>query len=146
MYRDVWKKYHGAVCSIEFFGSSGSRILGLTGFRTGNKIITDDLLYSIKEAREVVISFYKEDGVSIASSLRMGYHELLYILPDKEDFDNLGFAIIPAEFPEFRKTTSLELCKNCCPISRDGSCFTGLSDGIQQHVYQVCPHFFLLQE
>ncbi len=115
MYRHIWKKYHKAVCSIEFFGSCGSRTFGLTGFRTGNKIITDDLLYSVREAREVVITFYKEDGVSVATSLRMGYQELLYILPDIEDFDHLGFAIIPADFPEFRNTSSLTLCRNCSP-------------------------------
>ncbi|HYW94002.1 MAG TPA: serine protease [Bacteroidales bacterium] len=115
MYREVWKKYHGAICAIEFFGSSGSRIFGLTGFRTGQKIVTDDMLYNIKGAQEVVISFYREDGMTVSSQLKMGYHELLYILPDKEDFDELGFSIIPADFPEFRQTTSLELCRNCSP-------------------------------
>lgn len=116
MYREVWKKYHGAVCSIEFLGSSGSRIYGLTGFRTGQKIVTDDMLYNIKGAQEVVISFYREDGMTVSSQLKMGYHELLYILPDKEDFDDLGFVVIPADFPEFRKTSSFELCRDCGPI------------------------------
>ena len=115
MYRDIWKNYHKAVCSIEFFGTSGSRTFGLTGFRTGNKIITDDLLYHVKGAKEVRITFYKEDGMTPAAELRMGYNELLYILPDQEDFCDLGFAIIPADFPEFRNTHSLKLCRNCSP-------------------------------
>lgn len=115
MYREVWNRHHNAVCSIEFFGTSGSRVYGLTGFRTGNKIITDDSLYSIKEAKEVVISFYREDGMTTASQVKMGYHELLYILPDREEFEGVGFAVIPSNFPEFLNTGSLELCRNCCP-------------------------------
>ncbi len=115
MYREIWKKNYGAVCSIEFLGSCGSQIFGLTGFRTGNKIITDDLLYSIKDAKDVVISFYDLDGVTPTAVLEIGYNELLYLLPDKEDFENLGFAILPADFREFRKTTSLELCRDCRP-------------------------------
>ncbi len=115
MYRDIWKKYHKAVCSIELLGSSGSRIFGLTGFKTGTKIVTDDLLYSMREARDVMITFYREDGMTVASSLKMGYEELMALLPCKEDFENLGFMIIPADFPEFRNTSSLNLYRQCTP-------------------------------
>ncbi len=112
MYRDVWINHHKAVCSIEFYGSSGSHISGLTGFRTGDLIITDDLIYSIIGAKQAAIRFYAEDGLTIVAERKMNYRELLEIIPQKNDFENLGFVAIPADFPEFKNTGSLELSRS----------------------------------
>ena len=87
--------------------------MSLSGFKIGNQIITDDLVYVLKEAGEVRIRFFIEDGITEYASVRISYAEFLNLIPEKSEFDNLGIAIIPADFPELDEVPSLLLCKSC---------------------------------
>jgi hypothetical protein len=113
MYTKIWQKSCKSVCAIDFLSSSNLKVLGLSGFRIGNQIVTDDSIYSVKDAEKVEIRFFLEDGVSVYASVKRNYPEFLELLPIKSEFEKLGFAIIPADFPEFENVPSLILCKSC---------------------------------
>lgn len=113
MYVKIWQKSSKSVCSIVFYSSSNVKLLALSGFKIGNQIVTDDLIYNVKDAEIVNIRFFHDDGVTVSSTLKIKYKELLNLLPEKIEFDNLGIVIIPAEFPEFEKVPALVLCKSC---------------------------------
>jgi hypothetical protein len=113
MFRKLWQNSFRSVCSINIFSASNIDVLGVTGFKVGNQIITDDAVYSAKDADHVAIRFYKDDGITVSNSKIMPYTEFLSLLPNKNDFDQLGFAIIPADFQEFKSINGLLLCKAC---------------------------------
>jgi hypothetical protein len=113
MYRNIWKKAFGAVCSLNFYGSSTSNLLGITGFRSGNQILTDDIIYSIRDARNVIIRFYEEDGLTISRSIEFSYYDFLARLPLPEVNDGAGFAMVPFTESELSGVPSLELCRSC---------------------------------
>ena len=113
MFRQLWLNSFKAVCSINFYSSSNIEILGVTGFKVGDQIITDDIVFSVKEANHVSILFYKEDGLAISSSKSFDYNEFLSLLPTKNEFGHLGFAIIPGDFKEFSDITGLTFCRTC---------------------------------
>lgn len=113
MYTKIWQNSCKSVCSIIFYSLSNVKLMAISGFKIGNQIITDDLIYNVKDADIINIKFFQEDGVTVYSSLKIQYKEFLNLLPDKNEFDNLGIAIIPAEFPEFENVPSLLLCKSC---------------------------------
>jgi hypothetical protein len=113
MYRKIWKDYNHVICSIEFYGKTGSRILGLTGFRHGNKIITDDQIYSIEDPDEIKIRFYEEDGNRVRKEIVFSGAEFQKLLPQKSEFENLGFAYFNLNEDHLDGTVSLNLCQNC---------------------------------
>lgn len=113
MYTKIWQKSCKSVCAIEFYSSSNLKVMGISGFKIGNQIVTDDLIYNVKDAEVVEIRFFLEDGISEFTSRRIEYPLLLSLLPEKSEFDKLGIVIIPIDFPEFDKVPSLLLCKSC---------------------------------
>jgi len=113
MYRKIWKEYHRGVCSINFYGKTNSKILGITGFRTGNMIITDDQIYNQKDVSEIKIRFYEDDGAKVFKELLFSYDEYTKMLPAKSEFDGLGFAFFSLDDEQLEGTIPLELCQNC---------------------------------
>ncbi|MGC9341721.1 MAG: S1 family peptidase [Bacteroidales bacterium] len=113
MYQQHWKKFHKAVCSINFYGKTNSKILALTGFRVGDQIITDDQTYNPKEATEIKIRFYDEDGFKIFREFVYSWNEFKSLLPPKSEFENLGIAMFSLKDEDLDGTSSLELCNSC---------------------------------
>ena len=113
MYRQLWQNSYKSVCSINFYSSSNIEVLGVTGFKVGNLIITDDAVFSAKEASHVSIRFYKEDGLTINATKSLPYNEFISLLPKKNDFEHLGFAVVPDDFREFSEISGLTLCRSC---------------------------------
>jgi len=113
MFKQLWQNYHKSVCSIHFYTPSHIEVLGVTGFKTGNKIITDDVVYSARDATEVAIKFYMEDGITIRVSKSLSYEDFLSLLAPKDDFENLGFSVIPDNFPELSEINGLCFCNSC---------------------------------
>jgi len=87
--------------------------MSITGFKVANQIVTDDMIYSVKDAEDVQIRFLEEDGVTNYTVLQFKYLDFLKLLPERSEFDHLGIAIIPADFPEIAKVPTLILCKSC---------------------------------
>lgn len=120
MYQQHWKKFHKAVCSINFYGKTNSKIMALTGFRVGDEIITDDQIYNAKEAVEVKIRFYDEDGYKIFKEFIYPYSDFIGLLPAKSEFENLGIAIFSLNHEDLEGTTSMEFCSSCnSPIGKE---------------------------
>lgn len=89
--------------------------MAISGFRIGNQIISDDMIYNVKDAVRTEIRFFQEDGISVYTSLSIPYYDFLNLLPEKSEFDHLGIVIIPADFPEFANVPSLSFCQSCNP-------------------------------
>ena len=113
MYSELWNKCHRSICSINIYGSNGAKVRAFTGFKIKDYIVTDDLVYEIKDGKEVEIIFYNEDGVSKNIFVRLQLGDFLVNLPDKKDLENLGFTLIPLRSPEFDEIPPLTLCGSC---------------------------------
>jgi len=113
MYTEIWQKSFRSVCAIDFFSSSNVKVMSISGFKIGNQIVTDDMIYTVKDAQQVHIRFFLEDGIKEFKTVKFAYSELIKLLPEKNEFDKLGIAIIPTDFPEFDTVPSLVLCKSC---------------------------------
>ena len=98
---------------VDFFSSSNVKVMSISGFKIANQIVTDDMIYKVRDAEQVEIRFLGEDGFTSYASVKISYAALLQLLPDKSEFDHLGIVIIPADFPEFEKVPCLTLCKAC---------------------------------
>ena len=113
MYQDIWNKKHKSVCSIVFMRKSHSKIMGLTGFLSGKFIITDDIIYNVKDADEVKISFYNANGINTSLEAILPIDKFQAMLPVKSEFDNLGIALIPSDFLELNNPEPLTFCRKC---------------------------------
>lgn len=120
MYQKHWKNFHKAVCSINFYGKTNSKIMALTGFRVGDQIITDDQIYYSKEASELKVRFYDEDGYKIYKEIVFSYSDFVNKLPQKSEFEDLGIALFTLTKEQLKGTASLELCSSCnSPIGKE---------------------------
>jgi len=113
MYTEIWQKSCRSVCAIDFLSSSNVKVMAISGFKLGRQIVTDDMVYHVKDAEKVEIRFFEDDGTTVYASLKLTYSKFLNLLPGIAEFDHLGLVIIPAEFPEFEAVPSLYLCKSC---------------------------------
>ena len=113
MYSELWRKCYPSVCSVNILGSNGAKVRAFSGFKIKGHIVTDDIIYDLKDGKEIEIIFYKEDGVQVSSSIKMEIKDFLSHLPAKREFENLGFVLVPDRFPEFNNITPLKLCERC---------------------------------
>jgi len=115
MYQKLWKEKHASVCSINFYGSSSSKILGLTGFIIENYIVTDEIIYQPRNnCQYVMISFFAQDGYHHTEDIIIDSDDFYRMVPKIEDFDNLGIAMIPTgDIDELKNIKPLEFCRNC---------------------------------
>jgi len=113
MYTKIWQKSCRSVCAIDFLSTSNVNLMAISGFKIGNQIVTDDMVYNVKDAEIVKIRFFLDDGLSEYASVKISYADFISFLPDRSEFDNLGIAIIPTDFPEFGNVPSLTLCRSC---------------------------------
>lgn len=120
MYQNHWERFHRAVCSINFYGKTNSKILGISGFRSGNLIITDDLIYDQPDIAEVKIRFYEEDGVKIFKEIKLSAEEFRKILLPKSSFDRTGIAFFSLDDESLEGTAEFDLCASCnAPIGQE---------------------------
>ena len=129
MYRDIWKKFYHTICSFRLFGSNGSMLHSLTGFRVGNMILTDDLIYDLNGIKEVRICFYEQDGITQSNCISLSYDAFFKLMAPRDEFDHVGFTVFPADFKEFKNSGSLKLCRKCAPeIGSEVALFSYQSD------------------
>ena len=110
MYRTVWKKCQNAVCQLNFYSSSGIKIVSMTGFKTNDHfLITDDYVYKIYKASEVCIRFLKDDGFTEEASVRISMSEFKKRIIRNVDGEKSPFAAVNIDFDEFENIHSLNL-------------------------------------
>ncbi|OFX83776.1 MAG: hypothetical protein A2W99_03195 [Bacteroidetes bacterium GWF2_33_16] len=110
MYRTIWKNCQKSVCQLNFYSATGIKLVSITGFKTnGEYIITDEYIYKIYKATEVLIRFVKEDGFSELASVRIPMSELKQRMIQSLSKDKIPFAAIHVDFDEFKNIPSLKM-------------------------------------
>jgi hypothetical protein len=110
MYHTVWKRCQNAVCQLNFYSSSGIKIISMTGFKVNDHfLITDDYIYKIYKASEVCIRFIKEDGFTEEASVKIPMSELKQRIIKNIDNKKTPFAAINIDYDEFKNIKSLQL-------------------------------------
>jgi len=110
MYRAIWKNCQKSVCQLTFYSASGIKLVSTTGFKAnGEYIITDEYIYKIYKAAEVQIRFVTEDGLSESAMVRISMAELKQRMIRSLSKDKIPFAVILADFNEFKSIPSLKM-------------------------------------
>lgn len=109
MYSSIWRRFHGSICSINFFSDNGIKLSSLTGFRVANSIITDEYVYKVPKCDEVVLQFVKDDGYSVSKAIKMVYADFCERINRLAEFENEGFALIDMEETELEGISPLEI-------------------------------------
>ena len=113
MYRTVWKQCHKSVCQLSFFSSAGIKLISMTGFKANEHfLITDDYLFKIYKASEVLIRFVDTDGYNETASVRISMNEFKKRIIKGINQDKTPFAAINIDFEEFKNIPSLKLNLN----------------------------------
>lgn len=114
MYQTVWKNCQSSVCQLNFYSSSGIRLISMTGFKVNDHfLITDDYFFKINKASEVCIRFLKNDGFTEKASVRLSMSELKQrIIRNTDDNVKSPFVVINIKFDELKNIKSLNLKKS----------------------------------
>ena len=115
--KDHWINYHNAICSIDFYGSSSSKLMGVTGFRLGRQLITSDYVYSVSDCRRVKLRFYEADGLTVRKELSYSFEAFSGFLTGRKLLGNLGVAILELPDKSLRDTSGIKFCGGCNSIS-----------------------------
>jgi hypothetical protein len=111
MYRKIWKDCHQSICCINFIGSSNAIQYTLSGFKSGNFIITDGYVYKIMAAKEVEIKFVAEDGFTPDRKITLPFWEFQDKVIDYTTTESKDFALIRMDGLDFEDIPSLKLCQ-----------------------------------
>ncbi|MGM0498083.1 MAG: S1 family peptidase [Bacteroidota bacterium] len=111
MYRKLWEKNHSVVALINFYSEHSIKTVSLTGFKTGNYLITDDCLHKISNYKTVEINFVQEDGNSVLAKVQLSRKEFLKSVMQNSD-ELSGICVIKIDYEEFSDIPSLELDDN----------------------------------
>ncbi len=106
MYRDLWKKVYKSVCSIVFY-SDDERIASGSGFKVGDKLVTNNHVIQAPQATDVLLRFVKEDGYTDLASKKMSLADFQARLLDGMSEDSWDYAILDFNIPEFSDVPSL---------------------------------------
>lgn len=110
MYRNIWKNCHKSVCQLTFYSASGIKLVSITGFKANREfIITDEYIYKIYKASEVLIRFVEEDGITEYTSIRIQMNKLKQRMIKSLSKDKIPFAVIHVDFEEFKNVPSLKM-------------------------------------
>ena len=108
MYRNLWKKLYKSICSIIFYRDD-KRIASGTGFKVGNKLITNNHVIQVPQATDVLLRSVKEDGYTDFASRRMSLTDFQARLLDGMPKNSWDYAILDFNIPEFDTVPSLYL-------------------------------------
>lgn len=111
MYRKLWEKNHSVVALINFYSEHSIKTVSLTGFKTGNYLITDDCLHKISNYKTVEINFVQDDGNSVLAKVQLSKKEFLKSVMQNSD-ELSGICVIKIDYEEFSDIPSLELDDN----------------------------------
>lgn len=90
--------------------------MGVTGFRTDNRIFTSDYIYRDSDCREVRIRFYEADGLTVVRELIYGYEQFAGFIPHRNTMGNLGVGVITLPERDLSGTVPLNFCGSCNPM------------------------------
>ncbi len=97
MYRNLWKKNHGAICSITVFNNYGFSILKVTGFKVDKYLVSDQSIFHVENAEEIELKFVKNDWISSLVSKRLSYDKCIERTIVGKNEETKGYAVIMIE-------------------------------------------------
>jgi hypothetical protein len=109
LYKSIWRKCCKSVCSIRFFNSNNIEVLSVTGFKSGNYILTSNQVNKPHNYEIVEITFVSDDGFTPTFSARLTQHDFEDVLITSYDKEITGFAMISTTDMDFEKIHSLPL-------------------------------------
>ena len=112
LYKDVWKTCHRSVCSIRYLNGNNIEIVSLTGFKTGEYILTHDMVNRLHKAEFVELNFVKEDGHSVIATERLSLHDFEERIITSYDQEITGFSLISVADLSFGDIPSLQFAVN----------------------------------
>ncbi|MDA3954461.1 MAG: serine protease [Bacteroidales bacterium] len=119
MYKPVWNKCQCSVCQLNFYSSSGIKLLSMTGFKVNDQyLITDNNLFKITKAVKVTIVFVNSDGHTENTSVEISMDELKRRIINEIDKEKT-FAAVNIDFEEFKSIPSLKLSKENIEIGQN---------------------------
>jgi len=109
MYKKLWKDFHSAVCSINFYSDNGIKLTSLTGFKVNSFIVTDEYIYKITKCDEVLFQFVDDDGFTIKHTIKMAFNEFTERINRIAEFEEEGYALIDIEDLDVKVIPSLSI-------------------------------------
>lgn len=110
MYKTVWNKCQSSVCQLNFYSSSGIKLVSMTGFKVNDQyVITDDNILKISKAVKVKIVFVNPDGYTENKSVEISMEELKRRIIKGIDKKKTAFTAINIDFKEFKNIPSLKI-------------------------------------
>lgn len=106
MYCDLWKKVYKSICSIVYY-SDDKRIASGTGFKVGDKLITNNHVIQVPQATDVLLQFVDEDGYTDFASKRMSLIDFQARFLDGMPENSWDYAILDFNIAEFDTVPSL---------------------------------------
>jgi S1-C subfamily serine protease len=109
--KDFWKYHHKSVCSITFL-EKGNRISSGTGFKVGDRLITNNHVIQVPPADAVEIRFIEEDGYSSLTSKTLtipAFRSMMLEGMPEDSWDYATFDI--GRLKEFIEIPSLDLAE-----------------------------------
>ncbi len=111
-YKKVWKTCHSSVCSIRFLNGNNIEMVCVSGFKTGDYLLTHDMVNRLSKAEFVEIKFVKEDGHSITAMERLSMHDFQERIITSFDQEITGFSLISIADLSFADVPSLVFAIN----------------------------------
>lgn len=112
MYVDLWNGIHSSVCSIDCM-QGNERVSWGSGFKAGNKLITNYHVIKNMDATHVLIKFVGSDGNTVTASGQFKYPAFMSHFIDLQDNDGgWDHIIFDLDFDGFDKIPSLKIREN----------------------------------
>lgn len=107
----LWTSIHPSVCSLTFH-AGGTRASSGSGFKVGNRLITNNHVVQVAGATHVTLRFVGLDGSSDVASKMVTTQDFAAKLLDGDPEAAWDFAIYDLSWPEFAAIPSLALAPN----------------------------------
>jgi hypothetical protein len=112
LYKNVWKACQSSVCCLRFLNGNNIEIISVSGFKTGEYLITHDMVNRMQKAEFVEIKFVKEDGHTVSAMERFSMHDFSERIITSYDQEITGFSLISLSDLSFGEIPSLQLAIN----------------------------------
>jgi hypothetical protein len=109
MYKKLWKSTHQAVCRISFYDVNQISLASCTGFKTGEYIVSDEIVLNNHRAWEAELLFVGADSCTPSKKLRIPISEFRKkILPRPKSMYN-HLVLMKADYPALDEIKGLNL-------------------------------------
>lgn len=122
---ELWAQSHPSICSLSFL-ANGERLSSGSGFLVDGFLITNNHVFQVPPASEVVLQFVESDGHAPSATVRISMADFQAELRDGEPETSWDFAIFNNAWPEFASIPSIDLADpDWTPTIGESVCMLG---------------------